>query len=158
MALSVTIALLLSTGCSDDDTPADSGPPAIDLHTNPDQSSPNADGPSQTPSDLGPLDTFTGPSAEKIGEPCAQHADCGGSPGVCLQGGEWVWPGGYCSIPCVVVDNHDPCPAGSHCEELAQEGPNIQGCIKNCNSETDCREGYSCAPVPGESFGGCLVF
>lgn len=149
--------LLLVASCSDDSAPAQDagGDGAVTVR----DGSPNTPDSMTPPRDAAPkADIYTGPTW--VGVPCTGPEQCAseGATAICLEGGEWGWPGGYCSVNCTVVDNVDPCPLGSHCEELTQEGPNIEACIKNCFSEADCEEGYSCAPVPDAPYGACLVF
>jgi len=94
-----------------------------------------------------------------VGGACGSDSACQAhDPGaVCLTGGTWVWTGGYCSITCDPTAKPDTCPTGSHCEELAETGPDLKTCIKDCLTKADCRAGYICAPIPGTSTGGCLI-
>lgn len=152
--------LILASACAD----VESGPSdlsvdlggatdaAVDNTLAPDTGGSAADGPASEQLVVG-----DGAPSGWVGQPCAQPTDCPAG-AVCLQGGEWVWPGGYCSTSCDQQVKPDSCPAGSHCEELAVTGPDLQVCIKDCETETDCRSGYVCAPIPGSPTGGCIPF
>jgi hypothetical protein len=163
----MTLLIAVSSACDDEGTPpgtdACSGNcdaqaadgPAPDLSGQEDAGlEAGEDGPAVA--DLGP-DVL--PSTW-VGSTCTSAASCSGTGAdvQCLQEGEWGWPDGYCSQSCDPTADVDTCPAGSHCEELAQEGPNIESCIKDCLTKQDCRDGYVCAPIPESNTGGCIPF
>ena len=158
--LTLVLGLGLSlafAGCSDDDKQSgkDSGPAdqrvvdqQVDQQSKPDLPVKADQGTSQWP------DTW-------VGKPCTSAANCsaGGAQAKCASGGDWVWPGGYCTQDC--DPQNDQCPEGTHCEEFADTGKNPFYCIKNCKIKgTDCRdsEGYVCAVIPGVDYGGCVPF
>ena len=74
-----------------------------------------------------------------------------------------IWHGSEVATDLELCETCDPttqpdtCPTGSHCEELAETGPDLKTCIKDCLTKADCRAGYICAPIPGTNTGGCLI-
>lgn len=97
----------------------------------------------------------------EIGDPCQTENDCQGDPNnplsapTCLGG-----PGGYCSVVCfgsLPFPGLD-CPAGTTCVGLANgQGDTNEFCVKDCNSSSDCRQGYSCVTLDGSSRKVCLT-
>ncbi len=163
-ALALTLVLFLGFACSDN-----ASEPMVDAAA-PDQkvvSSDLAPGDSSVPDSLTPDQQLPdmGPKVVPtwVGRSCAIPEDCLEPPKTavtneeCLSGGEWEWPGGYCSFTCDAINNN--CPEGSHCEELMATGANPTVCIKNCYNKTQCpAPGYVCADVPGTNYGGCIPF
>jgi len=73
------------------------------------------------------------------GDPCTTATDCFALPGVqCL-----AWPSGYCTIPCYP---DGACDEGT-CADLAEAGEPPLGltCLRPCESNRECRDGYHCA-------------
>ena len=77
-----------------------------------------------------------GPQAP--GASCESSSDCAGWPAFC----ETTWPGGYC-----VGLNCEACAAGSTCMTSGL----YQGCYDRCARNSDCRAGYQCASISGNS-------
>jgi hypothetical protein len=78
-----------------------------------------------------------------VGKDCSGSADCPG--GTCLDPSSY--PGGYCSKVCSgdVITEGDPCPSGAVCVQIVQAAA---VCLDACNSQSDCRAGYACRPIP----------
>ena len=74
---------------------------------------------------------------KEIGDSCSSVNDCP-TGSVC----DTSMPGGYCTVtPCT----YGECPAESRCVDY---GHGSTFCMKRCNDDYDCREGYSCAETP----------
>jgi hypothetical protein len=80
-----------------------------------------------------------GTGSGSIGDPCSSLSDCGADATSC----DTSVPGGACTTTCVPALL--PCPAGSACA-LASLGGQQALCLPICNSDADCRSGYSCLP------------
>ena len=95
------------------------------------------------------------PPPENFGGPCTANADCGG-PGVnrnrCLQEAQG-FNGGLCTTGSSDAD----CPAGARFVfglDFSRERPLVTGCLRECTSDADCRNGvgYACID-PGDGMG-----
>lgn len=78
-------------------------------------------------------------SAAAVGDSCAADADCGAG-ATCLTAG---FPGGLCTAEC---SGTVACPDGSLCASLASDA-NTAYCAVSCNSNDDCRNGYTCNSI-----------
>lgn len=78
--------------------------------------------------DIGP------PGDGEIGAACTQDDDCDSS--WCLI--EKSFKDNYCSLQC--GDDPNVCPEGSTCHDYA----GFKFCLRQCNADGDCREGYVC--------------
>ncbi len=80
------------------------------------------------------LTIFLTPGCGKeIGDSCSSSNDCP-SGAVC----DTSQPGGYCTItPCYKGD----CPSESRCTDFGMDNT---FCMKRCNDDYDCRDGYRC--------------
>lgn len=169
-ALVMALLMALVPACGDDDADPNPTPKPDAAVSKPDQKVTPAD---MAPADLSPPDSAspdqTVPDASLtvvptwVGRKCTTAEDCLEPPKsavtdeTCLSGGDWEWPGGYCSRDCDVVTA--PCPAGSHCEELMATGPNPTVCIQNCYDKSQCSgPGYVCHMIPGTDYGACIPF
>lgn len=96
------------------------------------------------------LAALVGPTAcdeeiKEVGSPCGEAVEeaCTFSPaGACILS----WPEGYCTeIQC----NVGSCPAGSRCVRGVTfvDVPFDAFCLRTCNSDLDCRDGYRCTDV-----------
>ena len=78
-------------------------------------------------------------SAAAVGDSCAADNDCGAG-ATCLTAG---FPGGLCTAEC---SGTVACPDGSLCASLASDA-NTAYCAVSCNSNDDCRNGYTCNSI-----------
>ena len=84
------------------------------------------------------------------GSPCQNDSQCGSdglgqcSPDVA------DWPGGYCTRSCEA----DACPAGAECIEADSGGQPVFICLAGCQSDGQCRVGYTCATI--DAAGVCI--
>jgi hypothetical protein len=80
-------------------------------------------------------------SGKPIGAACALGSDC--RDGICFN--PKSFPGGYCSRSCggSTITEGASCPSASRCVQL---GEAAAYCMGICQSSTDCRAGYACAP------------
>ena len=69
--------------------------------------------------------------------------------GACLTQSYSSWPGGMCRSSCITDSQ---CPAGTHCDN------NEGGCIPDCTTSDDCREGYGCTDVWQSGRRACWPF
>lgn len=97
--------------------------------------------------DAGPTGMFTG-------GPCADATACEG--GTCFIGFERLgaeefdgslFPGGYCSVTACTTDAS----CGDNAGCLTRTAPQENVCLATCTLPSDCREGYTCATVPGST-------
>lgn len=77
-----------------------------------------------------------------VGDACTTSADCGGA--ICPTE-DWA-PGGYCTREC--NRGAPTCPVGTVCVDEAL-GKNRDGCMRECFSVRDCRNGYTCRSIRG---------
>ncbi len=110
----------------------------------------------------------TGLEGRAVGESCEQPADCRSAdspfrdlpPSPCITVDGSTWEGGYCTDYCTLPD--DPfvppalaradCPEGAVClprspiPEMPVPSSEIGACLKECQTDADCREaeGYYC--------------
>ncbi len=77
-----------------------------------------------------------------LGVPCQTRTDCGASM-TCFPA-----PNGFCSHGCSVEGIELDCPAGTLCTYF---GGSSLVCSLPCKVDSDCREGYECAPVQNSS-------
>ncbi len=80
------------------------------------------------------------PGNAPVGSVCTVHSDCaatGGDP-LCL----FTWPDGFCTEGCDLMLND--CPMGSFCIPAS---PSEGFCVVSCQSDMDCRPGYTCGDV-----------
>jgi hypothetical protein len=95
-------------------------------------------------------DTACATGAAAAGAACAANTDCAG--GACLDEAGWGWVGGYC------IDSWEnpgdcstiTCGTGAECACL---GMGACGCFDSCATATDCRAGYECADLDGDTTG-----
>lgn len=133
------LAAGVSVGCGGDDngnnTPADMSVAGIQ----------DLAGTTTTGGDM-KMTTTTG---KEIGEACTKNADCGSGKTCVTQAMGWM--GGYCSKSC--TPSNDTCGDGATCVSLGSQSI----CIKICQDETECRNGYQCyvESALGVSPGGC---
>ncbi len=73
------------------------------------------------------------PPSNDIGDACDHSSDCGYS--ACL-----AFPSGYCTKTMCEVTG---CPVGSKC--VVDQGGDLSACMKECENDDDCREGYQCS-------------
>ena len=96
------------------------------------------------PEDMPPL------PKDDTGAACVDGETCAG--GDCL--GSRTWPGGYCSqIGC------DPiacAAANGTCMFGGLDGRSEDICVKPCNSERECRDGYGCYDINDQGLSACL--
>ncbi len=91
-----------------------------------------------------------GEAVTQVGKACNTDTECGSGYSVCQQpvalpSGGTAWVGGYCQENCVAGSTANTCPAGSLCVEMGAQ----DRCLKPCRpGGGDCREGYTCAPLP----------
>lgn len=90
------------------------------------------------------------PAGASDGEACQRDADCAG--GTCITEQEG-WSGGYCTT--AGCSSREDCASyeGQDNRCLRQSRPSI--CVRMCQSNDDCREGYACEPV-GQGQGICF--
>ncbi|MGA9525925.1 MAG: hypothetical protein WBV82_30980 [Myxococcaceae bacterium] len=84
-----------------------------------------------------------GSCAATVGDPCTTPSDCGS--GLCLN--QASTPGGYCTQQCLVT-NPESCPSGTVCIRTDAEPLNAV-CLRECQRDDDCREGYTCRQDEG---------
>lgn len=82
-----------------------------------------------------------------IGATCETSEECDVT-GVCVVDGK----DGMCTQPCTVPGGAGQCPLGSYCtrEELTSDSSDKSSmvlCFPSCESQDDCRDGYSCNGV-----------
>lgn len=75
-----------------------------------------------------------------VGAPCTSDDQCGSSPFMCMMGDH---PGGYCMRDCDISKGDADCPSEAICQYDGMVGE----CHLKCNSNSDCRSGYMCAPA-----------
>ncbi len=80
-----------------------------------------------------------GTGSGSIGDPCSSINDCGPDAGTC----DTSVSGGVCTALC--LPTVIPCPAGSGCALLSLGGQQAI-CLPVCNSDSDCRSGFTCLP------------
>lgn len=94
-----------------------------------------------------------------IGIACLADSDCAAPATKCVKSvsvplaGDIVLPGGHCTLPCATDAE---CGAGASCP-LAMAAaflPEVAQCLKQCTSNADCREGYTCGSLSFGGFGG----
>ncbi len=73
------------------------------------------------------------------GTPCVDDAECPEKIGSVVAFCGDNWPGGYCTATCSTVGSNQ-CGEGAICDILG-----IGWCLKSCNDDSDCRDGYYCA-------------
>lgn len=92
-----------------------------------------------------PLAVLLSGCGATVGDACTTAADCGNQ--LCIN---QAWTlGGYCSKACTPGDDAT-CPAGSTCIPNGN-GHNSPACFRVCNNVRDCRAGYACLQVSGNS-------
>ncbi len=94
--------------------------------------------------------SYPTPAAGAIGGACTSHAACG-TGRFCTTS----QPGGMCSASCT---SDSQCGANSVCVDLTGRGGNAF-CHAKCGTpgtQSNCRSGYSCTGLSGQSFGFCL--
>lgn len=77
-----------------------------------------------------------------VGSPCKADTDCGGAEFMCMTD----HPDGYCIKMCDIKNGDADCPSESICQDDGSAGE----CHKSCNTGTDCRAGYECAPASAD--------
>ncbi|MCK5689481.1 S8 family serine peptidase [Myxococcota bacterium] len=97
-------------------------------------------------------DPSCSPDETEVGASCTQDFQCGGDSGFCIPAAS-EFPAGYCSMPCT-----SSCPGDGICMDTGD----YSLCFDGCNSNTDCRSGYSCSNFGGGNMcypdcnvGGC---
>ncbi|MBA2664327.1 MAG: hypothetical protein H0U74_18700 [Bradymonadaceae bacterium] len=96
----------------------------------------------------------SGVGTKILGDSCTAVWQCGGgNSAACLTDfeGEWLWPGGYCSLLC---DASTSCPAESSCYLIFANGTGV--CVKNCTSQIQCRANYYCDPIDDSTSDVCI--
>ena len=94
--------------------------------------------------------TCTGDDCKTIGDTCNQDDDCIES-AFCFDPESYTsFVGGYCSKEC--ARQGDTCPDGSKCWDIG-----IELCLKECDTDEDCREGYVCSDMDEDGGKGCFV-
>lgn len=95
-------------------------------------------------------DTGTCTELTDVGSAC-EIGDCSDIPSeffstVCLDEENYLWPGGYCSVPCIRAGQ---CASGSTCVRIEQLIDRIgwPACARDC-SVGSCRSGYECKGFP----------
>jgi hypothetical protein len=85
-----------------------------------------------------------------IGEACTKSSDCDVS-GLCITSGK----AGLCSQTCEVPGGAMQCPLGAYCDRLGlttetmPDKTDMTVCLPACDSQSDCRSGYTCNGVSG---------
>lgn len=83
-----------------------------------------------------------GGATVRIGEGCTVNGECGGhSAADCLDEASWGFPGGYCTRACT-SGFAGSCGPTARC---AADPEGVARCLRVCNVDGDCREGYVCA-------------
>jgi hypothetical protein len=85
-----------------------------------------------------------------VGDPCTTRDDCSGKTCLLIA----ATPGGYCSDGCDPLSTDD-CPRGSVCAPNGG-GPNSPHCLRMCDAQNDCRDGYTCRATDGVADLVCL--
>jgi hypothetical protein len=86
---------------------------------------------------------------KQIGDSCSLSSDCSiNADRVC----DLAQPGGYCTVPGCEPNS---CPAEAMCVSFDAHAPRLRRrfCMKGCEGDDDCREGYRCVP---QSPASCL--
>ncbi len=84
----------------------------------------------------------TAPTGAVDGEACATDNDCQG--GTCIPDPQW--PGGYCTT--LDCQTQDDCARGDQDNRCLRAGRRNL-CVRMCQSQADCRDGYMCQQVGG---------
>ncbi len=79
------------------------------------------------------------PTQTGAGMPCADDGECPERIGSVVAFCGDNWPGGYCTATCSTVGSNQ-CGEGAVCDILG-----LGWCLKSCNDDSDCRDGYYCA-------------
>ena len=79
-----------------------------------------------------------GPVPGAVGASCQANTDCADPGAACLT----QFPGGYCLVPGC---GNGTCPQGSACVS----GQGNRFCLQTCQSDADCRAGYTCSGLAG---------
>jgi hypothetical protein len=129
---------------SSPDQPADMPDPTPDMPPAPDMTPPpppDMDVPPPPP-DMPPPP----PTGRVDGEPCTRGSDCAG--GTCISAADG-WPDGYCTT--TRCQSRDDCARG---EDDSADNRCLRGrtadssiCVRMCEQQSDCREGYACSPL-----------
>jgi hypothetical protein len=82
-----------------------------------------------------------GSPSGQVGSACADNGVCPVG-GLCLSEASSGWPGGYCTVGCVV--GQSGCGPGATCFDLDGGGDTPPLCLDGCASDTECRPGYVC--------------
>jgi len=97
-------------------------------------------------------DGAVGGTESRVGQACSAAAACGPAE-QCLVGE----PGGLCVKPCTTSGSPGECPTGTLCDRdsfLGDDGRTEQVltvCLRQCEKDDQCRQGYKCSGVSGGS-------
>lgn len=83
------------------------------------------------------------PTGLDDGEPCRSDDECRG--GTCIPHPRW--PDGYCTT--LDCETQQDCARGEFDNRCLQGGQNYNLCVRMCDANQDCREGYVCEFIGG---------
>jgi hypothetical protein len=91
---------------------------------------------------------IAGTGAGAVGDACELTTDCGGGAYFFCY---LFWDGGYCTANCLEGVG-TTCPAGSNCFNFG----GFASCLKACEFDVDCRDGYTCVDNDGQDGAECI--
>ncbi len=86
---------------------------------------------------------FVEPTGVDDGEPCQSDDECRG--GTCIPSPGW--PDGYCTT--LDCETRDDCAADGNDNRCLTGGRGYNLCVRMCDTQDDCRDGYICQQVGG---------
>ncbi|MGQ0508683.1 MAG: hypothetical protein ACT4TC_25565 [Myxococcaceae bacterium] len=86
-----------------------------------------------------------------VGDACTTVSECGNQ--LCINNKDYT-PGGYCSRQCTHGDDRT-CPNGSTC--IRNGAGDFDACFRVCQTNSECRTGYTCAVFRGSTQSVCVV-
>ena len=163
LALGLGVMIALVIGCPSDGSnrrPVEVTPDRTPPRTPTPPSSPTPTG-QETPTPNQGICPLAG--SGRIGDTCTSETDCTQTPGspFCQAG---FWPDGYCldgtggaASNCDTGDPLGSCSDGcSVCTTIPYF--NAARCVRRCETNSDCRTGYTCQPADDATYSWCSPF
>lgn len=95
------------------------------------------------------LAAFGGGCAATVGDGCTSNREC-----ATAQECDTASPGGYCTI---LTCRANSCPSEAWCASFSLADRTRSFCLRKCQDNGDCRDGYKCRFDLGTAGGVCYV-